>query len=314
MIRRPPRSTLSSSSAASDVYKRQVSTQSTGTERGTMLHLQGAGSCKVHPSVIFTILDHHSRRKEGQDRVIGTLLGTKTDGVVEIQNCFPVPHTEHEDQVAVDMEFHHNMYKLHQQVNKREEIIGWYATGTNISEHSAVIHEFYGREGAPVHLVVDPTLDPETKITARAFVSKPVTLGAQALGTRFQELCTEIVSSEAEQVGFDMLMTNMNNSPFETEAELQPTDLDGIDNQLTEMLQRLSVLESYVDEVQEGKKEADPAVGNLLADTIALVPNLNPGMYEKTFQNGLQDLLMVVYLSNLTRTQLALAERIQSVV
>eukprot|EP00658_Telonema_sp_P-2_P032358 TRINITY_DN23983_c0_g1_i2.p1 TRINITY_DN23983_c0_g1~~TRINITY_DN23983_c0_g1_i2.p1 ORF type:complete len:129 (+),score=54.75 TRINITY_DN23983_c0_g1_i2:45-431(+) len=33
MIRRPPRSTLSSSSAASDVYKRQVSTQSTGKQR-----------------------------------------------------------------------------------------------------------------------------------------------------------------------------------------------------------------------------------------------------------------------------------------
>eukprot|EP00658_Telonema_sp_P-2_P050039 TRINITY_DN380_c0_g1_i15.p1 TRINITY_DN380_c0_g1~~TRINITY_DN380_c0_g1_i15.p1 ORF type:complete len:101 (-),score=21.33 TRINITY_DN380_c0_g1_i15:212-514(-) len=32
MIRRPPRSTLSSSSAASDVYKRQVSTQSTGVQ------------------------------------------------------------------------------------------------------------------------------------------------------------------------------------------------------------------------------------------------------------------------------------------
>eukprot|EP00658_Telonema_sp_P-2_P022961 TRINITY_DN191_c0_g1_i3.p1 TRINITY_DN191_c0_g1~~TRINITY_DN191_c0_g1_i3.p1 ORF type:complete len:169 (+),score=55.30 TRINITY_DN191_c0_g1_i3:2-508(+) len=34
MIRRPPRSTLSSSSAASDVYKRQVSTQSTGSAPG----------------------------------------------------------------------------------------------------------------------------------------------------------------------------------------------------------------------------------------------------------------------------------------
>eukprot|EP00656_Telonema_subtile_P017077 TRINITY_DN19087_c0_g1_i1.p1 TRINITY_DN19087_c0_g1~~TRINITY_DN19087_c0_g1_i1.p1 ORF type:complete len:105 (+),score=26.29 TRINITY_DN19087_c0_g1_i1:47-361(+) len=32
MNRRPPRSTLSSSSAASDVYKRQVSTQSTGIQ------------------------------------------------------------------------------------------------------------------------------------------------------------------------------------------------------------------------------------------------------------------------------------------
>eukprot|EP00658_Telonema_sp_P-2_P033430 TRINITY_DN24543_c0_g1_i11.p1 TRINITY_DN24543_c0_g1~~TRINITY_DN24543_c0_g1_i11.p1 ORF type:complete len:452 (+),score=110.27 TRINITY_DN24543_c0_g1_i11:111-1466(+) len=36
MIRRPPRSTLSSSSAASDVYKRQVSTQSTGVEKRAM--------------------------------------------------------------------------------------------------------------------------------------------------------------------------------------------------------------------------------------------------------------------------------------
>eukprot|EP00658_Telonema_sp_P-2_P032262 TRINITY_DN23935_c0_g1_i1.p2 TRINITY_DN23935_c0_g1~~TRINITY_DN23935_c0_g1_i1.p2 ORF type:complete len:170 (+),score=39.64 TRINITY_DN23935_c0_g1_i1:145-654(+) len=36
MIRRPPRSTLSSSSAASDVYKRQVSTQSTGRDTPTM--------------------------------------------------------------------------------------------------------------------------------------------------------------------------------------------------------------------------------------------------------------------------------------
>eukprot|EP00656_Telonema_subtile_P016024 TRINITY_DN1843_c0_g1_i1.p1 TRINITY_DN1843_c0_g1~~TRINITY_DN1843_c0_g1_i1.p1 ORF type:complete len:277 (-),score=66.11 TRINITY_DN1843_c0_g1_i1:105-935(-) len=40
MIRRPPRSTLSSSSAASDVYKRQVSTQSTGnTQTGMKLNI-----------------------------------------------------------------------------------------------------------------------------------------------------------------------------------------------------------------------------------------------------------------------------------
>eukprot|EP00656_Telonema_subtile_P019761 TRINITY_DN2096_c0_g1_i2.p1 TRINITY_DN2096_c0_g1~~TRINITY_DN2096_c0_g1_i2.p1 ORF type:complete len:135 (-),score=23.86 TRINITY_DN2096_c0_g1_i2:577-981(-) len=36
MTRRPPRSTLSSSSAASDVYKRQVSTQSTGFSTAAM--------------------------------------------------------------------------------------------------------------------------------------------------------------------------------------------------------------------------------------------------------------------------------------
>eukprot|EP00658_Telonema_sp_P-2_P078369 TRINITY_DN731_c0_g1_i1.p1 TRINITY_DN731_c0_g1~~TRINITY_DN731_c0_g1_i1.p1 ORF type:complete len:154 (-),score=66.43 TRINITY_DN731_c0_g1_i1:351-812(-) len=41
MIRRPPRSTLSSSSAASDVYKRQVSTQSTGARHSTRMAASG---------------------------------------------------------------------------------------------------------------------------------------------------------------------------------------------------------------------------------------------------------------------------------
>ncbi len=52
---------------------------------------------KVHPVVIFSILDHFVRRNdESQQRVIGSLLGTNIDGVVEITNCFPVPHTEDE--------------------------------------------------------------------------------------------------------------------------------------------------------------------------------------------------------------------------
>ena len=54
---------------------------------------------KVHPVVLFSIIDHYARRNEGQERVIGTLLGTVRDGEVEIRNCFPVPHNETEEQV-----------------------------------------------------------------------------------------------------------------------------------------------------------------------------------------------------------------------
>ena len=35
-------------------------------------------------------------RNEGQTRVFGTLLGINNDGVVEVRNCFPVPHIEKE--------------------------------------------------------------------------------------------------------------------------------------------------------------------------------------------------------------------------
>ena len=51
-------------------------------------------SCNVHPVVILNILDHHSRRNKDQKRVIGTLLGINNDGMIEITNCFPVPHKE----------------------------------------------------------------------------------------------------------------------------------------------------------------------------------------------------------------------------
>ena len=53
----------------------------------------------VRPIVLFNILDHYSRRKEGLSRVIGTLLGAATpgtDGAIEIVDCFPVPHDEAE--------------------------------------------------------------------------------------------------------------------------------------------------------------------------------------------------------------------------
>jgi hypothetical protein len=84
-------------------------------------------SVNVHPVVLFSILDHHSRREEDQDRVIGTLLGYEENGVVFIRNSFPVPHSEGED-VAVKRDYHRNMFELHQKANFREEIVGWLAS------------------------------------------------------------------------------------------------------------------------------------------------------------------------------------------
>ena len=81
-------------------------------------------SVNLHSVVLLSVLDHHIRRKEDQHRVIGTLLGYTKGGVVYVRNCFPVPHTETE-QVAVDMNYHRNMFELHQKANSDEEIVGW---------------------------------------------------------------------------------------------------------------------------------------------------------------------------------------------
>lgn len=56
---------------------------------------------KVHPVVLFTICDAYIRINEGQPRVIGTLLGKVGDGVIDIRNCYAVPHSEFNEQVRI---------------------------------------------------------------------------------------------------------------------------------------------------------------------------------------------------------------------
>lgn len=82
----------------------------------------------IHPSALFTILDHYLRRKDAQERVIGTLLGVRTDengGTVEVRTAFAVLHSETDEQVAVDMEYHQTLFELHRKVNPKEVIVGW---------------------------------------------------------------------------------------------------------------------------------------------------------------------------------------------
>ena len=57
----------------------------------TALHVADEVACTVHPAVLFSIVDHFSRREEDQQRVIGTLLGTVDEGsnVTGIQDLHP---------------------------------------------------------------------------------------------------------------------------------------------------------------------------------------------------------------------------------
>jgi translation initiation factor 3 subunit F len=274
----------------------------------------GNVNCKVHPAVIFTILDHFSRRNDGQDRVIGTLLGEDNDGIVEIKNCFPVPHNETADQVMVDHEFHRTMYDLHRKVSTREGIVGWYSTGNAITEHSALLHEFYGREiPMPVHLLVDTSFNDAGKMEVKAYTSIPISLGEKNLGSRFVEVGCKMLVSEAEKIGLDVLLGS--GDKITGEGDIAPRhDIEGLEASIEKTQELLKTVSEYIADVQEGKVEGNIEVGRLLADTIAAVPIMKPGVFEKTFHDGLQDLLMVSYLAQMTRTQLALAERIQAVV
>eukprot|EP00882_Tetradesmus_deserticola_P030882 GHRQ01034874.1.p1 GENE.GHRQ01034874.1~~GHRQ01034874.1.p1 ORF type:complete len:104 (-),score=22.78 GHRQ01034874.1:706-990(-) len=66
-----------------------------------LLPLTGANiTVKVQPVVLLQMCDAYIRRNDKQERVIGTLLGTATEGVVIVSRCYVVPHNESADQVS----------------------------------------------------------------------------------------------------------------------------------------------------------------------------------------------------------------------
>lgn len=318
--------------------KKGLSTSSTTTE------------VQVHPLVLLSILDHHTRRQEGSGRVIGTLLGKRLVGsngkqVVEITNCFAVPHAERGDEVAIGKDFNRQMLALHLRANRKEMVVGWYATALPVEEEvegqsaegddsgnpplissykciadtSSLIHEFYAGECEedPVHLVVDTSLVTDT-INLKAFQSTPVQVKGEPLANLFHEIRLAIKPNESERICIDHMIRHSNTNPQteeETKTEPTPLETDPTTNLKVSMEKLYSMLEtasSYVDAVVDGSIPADDAIGRTIADTLSTVPRIRPQVFDKMFNDSLQDLLMVSYLSQITRTQLTIAEKLNA--
>ncbi|KAL6291066.1 hypothetical protein ACE6H2_008576 [Prunus campanulata] len=266
-------------------------------------------SAKVHPLVIFNICDCYVRRPDQAERVIGTLLGSVLpDGTVDIRNSYAVPHNESADQVALDIDYHHNMLISQQKVNPKEVIVGWYSTGFGVTGGSALIHEFYSREAAnPVHLTVDTGFR-NGEGTIKAYVSVNLSLGDRQLAAQFQEIPLDLRMVEAERVGYDILKTTM--------VDKLPTDLEGMEASMERLLALIDDVYKYVDNVvvskEEGRVEPDNNIGRFLLDAVASLPKLSPTAFDKLVNDSLQDNLLLLYLSSITRTQLTLAEKLNT--
>ncbi|TMW96745.1 eukaryotic translation initiation factor 3 subunit F [Solanum lycopersicum] len=262
-------------------------------------------SAKVHPLVIFNICDCFVRRPDQADRIIGTLLGSVLpDGTVDIRNSYAVPHSESQDQVALDIDYHHNMLSSHQKVNPKEVIVGWFSTGFGVTGGSALIHEFFSRETTnPIHLTIDTGFT-NGEASVKGFVSVHLSIGDQQLAAQFQEIPLDLRMVEAERIGFDILKT--------TAVEKLPNDLEGMEASMQRLLALIDDIYKYVDDVVEGRVPQDNKIGRFISDTVASLPKLSSQDFDKLVNDGLEDQLLLLYLASLTRTQLSFAEKLNT--
>ncbi|KAF4009062.1 hypothetical protein G4228_000465 [Cervus hanglu yarkandensis] len=310
----------------------------------------GGRVVRLHPVILASIVDSYERRNEGAARVIGTLLGTVDKHSVEVTNCFSVPHNESEDEVAVDMEFAKNMYELHKKVSPNELILGWYATGHDITEHSVLIHEYYSREAPnPIHLTVDTSLQ-NGRMSIKAYVSTLMGVPGRTMGVMFTPLTVKYTYYDTERIGVDLIMKTC----FSPNRVIGlSSDLQQVGGASARIQDALSTVLQYAEDVlvrmggkqeeegvglhcetagaalaksrsqrqeltcridspgaQSGKVSADNTVGRFLMSLVNQVPKIVPEDFETMLNSNINDLLMVTYLANLTQSQIALNEKL----
>ncbi|KAL6779880.1 EIF3F [Auxenochlorella protothecoides x Auxenochlorella symbiontica] len=258
---------------------------------------------QVHPVVLFTICDAYIRRNQGQKRVIGTLLGTVSDGIIDVRSCYAVPHSENNDQVALDVQHHQTMAALQQKVNPREQIVGWFSTHAEVSGSDALIQSFYANECAsPALLTVDTSLR-DGALAVRAHASRALSIQGRELAREFQEVACRITSTDLEQLGTDLLATE------ETRLGAQEEEEEVVEA-LHRLRAALSTAAAYVDAVVAGKTPGNVAVGRALADAVAAVPRFPAHEFEEALSSSQNDVLLTLYFSNLIRAHVALADKL----
>jgi translation initiation factor 3 subunit F len=243
----------------------------------------------VQPQALLSILDHSTRRPPDQIRVIGTLLGTRSDAddsTITIHSSFAVGHTETTDQVEVDMEYQKTMLDLHKKGNPKEVLVGWYATSSELNTFSALIQNFYGGQGdgtwpyPAVHMTV--STEAGKNVEVRTYISAPVGVTAEraADSAAFIPVPYEIRYGEADRSGLEMLATAKDR---EDRTVASITDIEGLERALEDILGMLDRVGKYVEGVIEEEDDIPPntALGQYLLNALALAPKVDPADIEK---------------------------------
>jgi 26S proteasome regulatory subunit N8 len=276
----------------------------------------------VHPLVLLSAADHYHRVARGtRKRAVGVLLGSSTRGHVDATNSFAVPFEEDSKNSEVfylDHNYLENMLAMFRKVHAKERVVGFYSTGPQIRSNDLRIHSLVSRfvpEGTvtpPVFVIIDVRPDresiPTTAYRVVEEVDSNVPRGEGGGGSvaevrkSFAHVPSLIGAMEAEEVGVEHLLRDINDPTVSTVANLVKAKLSG----LSTLTEKLVEMKDYLTAVSEGKiKPNSEIIANMQA-IVNLLPNLNVEELVRSMLVKNNDMHMVIYLSALIRCVIAL--------
>jgi len=126
----------------------------------------------------------------------------------------------------------------------------------------------------------------------------------------FTPIPVDITAYDPEVTGLDLL----HKTKFAKMRQVEPIpDLARVSEGTAKLEHMLDAVIAYVEDVLTGKEKPNNSVGRKLLDLVYSVPKMTPDEFEKMINSNMKDLLMVIYLTQLTKTQLQLHEKLSTI-
>ncbi|ODV58406.1 uncharacterized protein ASCRUDRAFT_120643 [Ascoidea rubescens DSM 1968] len=280
----------------------------------------------IQPTALFSIFEASLRIQEGNSRVIGTLLGSRSDdnSNIDIRDAYIVQHNEQGDNVTVNEYNHKTFLNIYKKTSPKIMIVGWFSTISSLDIYSSLINNFYldGNYSIPiVHLTLD-SIDPSSNLPSvpkfDTYISTMV--GKSAVNDQNSTVFVPIPhtlnysSQEKNLLSWVSKAKDQSNSSVLLPSG-QSTELINLSNDLKDVDDLIDKVSNYVSQVVNGEIEGDDEVGKYLLSNIPASPNnLGISKIEHLFNSHIQDTLMLEYLASSIKTQIELSAKLTTVV
>ncbi|XP_033754338.1 26S proteasome non-ATPase regulatory subunit 7-like [Pecten maximus] len=262
----------------------------------------------VHPLVLLSVVDHFNRMgKVGNvKRVVGVLLGSNRQGVLDVSNSFAVPFDEDDKDKSVwflDHDYLESMYGMFKKVNAREKVVGWYHTGPKLHQNDVAINELVRRYCPNSVLVVIDAKPKDLGLPTEAYISvEEVHDDGTPTSKTFDHVPSEIGAEEAEEVGVEHLLRDIKDTTVGSLSQRITNQLMGLKG----LHSHITDINSYLQKVTSQQLPVNHQIIYQLQDVFNLLPDVNLQDFVKSVYVKTNDQMLVVYLASLIRSVIAL--------
>lgn len=211
----------------------------------------------------------------------------------------------------LDHSYLENMFRMFKKVNAREKVIGWYHTGPRLREGDLDIHSVLDKYcDGPCILAICEVQPREMGLPVHSYhavesIREDGTAKPQRV---FENLPTEVGSTEAEEIGVEHLLRDVKDATISTLSSQVGEMVTG----LRGLRSRLSEIQTYLEAVLAGRLPVNHDIMRNLQEIFNLLPSLDAQGLSSSFTKETNDMMLVVYLSSLIRSVIALHALIEN--